>query len=427
MANTKGTLTRTERNLWNAIVTEAMACLKYNAFAVKAMEEGRPEVAQVFQEVAGAETIHGMNHLRVAGEIKGSLENLRGVIVGESKEFSTLYPRMIRDALDEGRQDAAQSFALAMDRERAHLDTFANALEKLERKLQQQPATSPAEVEERTMEDQAVQELAAAEAAKESRTSAAATPKGNDQGAPLVDQTFPPNVREVEREQSRVAAFGRIREVVFGAQDGLLSTVALVTSVATAVGETSTVIIAGLAAALAGMVSMATGSYLGSKAERDVMIAEIAKEAQELEEKPGEELAELVFLYHQQGMSYGQAKEMAEHIASDKDLWLRTMVEKELGISMDVLTSPVKNGLTMGASFILAALIPIIPYLFLSGGAAIATSVSAALVGLFILGTGKGRLVQKSPLLQGLEVLAIGVGASGLGLLIGEVVPRLVT
>ena len=426
MADTKGAMTRTERNLWNAIVTEAMAYLKYNAFAVKAMEEGRPEVAQVFQEVAGAETIHGMNHLRVAGEVKTSLENLRGVIVGESREFSTLYPRMIKDALDEGRQDAAQSFTLAMDRERAHLETFASALESLEKLLQPQPAPSPAEVAERTTEDQAVQELAAAEATRE-RGPAAAAPNGDGETALPVEQTFPPSVQEVEREQGRVAAFGRIREVVFGAQDGLLSTVALVTSVATAVGDTNTVIIAGLAAALAGMVSMATGSYLGSKAERDVMMAEIEKEARELEEKPGEELAELVFLYHQQGMSYGQAKEMAEHIASDKDLWLRTMVEKELGISMDVLTSPVKNGLTMGASFIVAALVPIIPYFFLDGSAAIATSVTAALVGLFILGTGKGRLVKKSPLLQGLEVLAIGAGAAGLGLLIGEVIPRLIT
>ena len=67
MSKIERTLTKTERNLWNAIVTEAMAQLKYSAFAHKALEEGHPEVAQVFQEVAGAENIHGMNHLRVFG------------------------------------------------------------------------------------------------------------------------------------------------------------------------------------------------------------------------------------------------------------------------------------------------------------------------------------------------------------------------
>ena len=95
----------------NAIVGEAMAYLKYNAYAHKALEEGYPEMAQVFQEVARAETIHGMNHLRVAGEIGPTAKNLRNVTVGETKEFSFMYPRMIRDAQDEGRQDAVDSFA----------------------------------------------------------------------------------------------------------------------------------------------------------------------------------------------------------------------------------------------------------------------------------------------------------------------------
>ena len=98
MATDTPDLTKTERNLWNAIVGEALAYLKYNAFAHKALEEGHPEVAQVFQEVAGAETIHGMNHLRVAGEIQSTIDNLRNVTEGETKEFSFMYPRMIRDA-----------------------------------------------------------------------------------------------------------------------------------------------------------------------------------------------------------------------------------------------------------------------------------------------------------------------------------------
>ena len=126
---------RTERNLWNAIVAESLAHLKYTAFAMRALEEGHPEIGQVFQEVAGSETIHGINHLRVTGEIKSSKDNLKGVISGESKEFSTLYPRMIRDALTEGRHDAAESFRLAMDKEIQHLETFSKSLENLETKL----------------------------------------------------------------------------------------------------------------------------------------------------------------------------------------------------------------------------------------------------------------------------------------------------
>ena len=406
MTDTEQAFTKTERNLWNAIVSEALAHLKYNAYAMKALEEGHPEVGQVFQEVAGAETIHGINHLRVAGDIKSSMENLKNVVAGESKEFSTLYPRMIRDAVDEGRHDAAHTFSLAMDREVQHLESFSKALEGLEKKLAREPSLATAKPREVQAPD---------------TTPDLPLEPVTEESTPFSERV----VQEMEREQRRVATFGRIREVVFGAQDGLLSTVALLTAVAAAVSESTTVVVAGLAAALAGMFSMGSGSYLGSKAERDVFQTEIEKEAKELEENPAEEMAELVFLYHQQGMSYGQAREMAEHIASDKDLWLRTLVEKELGISPDVLQNPLKDGLTMAGAFIAGALVPIIPYFFLDGGIAIGVSVTAALSGLFLLGTGKGRLVQRSPLLQGLEILIVGAMATGMGFLLGESVDRL--
>ena len=64
---------------------------------------------------------------------------------------------------------------------------------------------------------------------------------------------------------------------------------------------------------------------------------------------------------------------------------------------------------------------------FLEGTLAIATSVAASLVGLFVLGVGKGRLVQKSPILQGLEILGIGIVSAGIGFALGDVIPRLVT
>ncbi|MQG31910.1 MAG: hypothetical protein FI724_07050, partial [SAR202 cluster bacterium] len=231
---------------------------------------------------------------------------------------------------------------------------------------------------------------------------------------------------EIDRERWRVARLGRLREVVFGAQDGLLSTVALVTGVAVAVENQTTVLVAGLAAALPGMLSMATGAFLGSRAEQDVQRAEIAREAQELEDNPAEELAELVVLYQREGKTYQEARHLADEIAQDKELWLRTLVEKELGISPDETSSPVKDALTMGIAFILAAIIPIFPHFFLEGGAAISISIAAALTGLFILGVGKGRLVQRSPLLQGLEILTIGAISAGIGFGLGDLIPRLI-
>jgi len=176
---------------------------------------------------------------------------------------------------------------------------------------------------------------------------------------------------------------------------------------------------------------MATGAYLGSRAEQDVKRAEIAQEAAELEANPAEELAELTVIFQREGRSYEEARHLADEIAQDKDLWLRTLVEKELGISPDETSNPVKDAFAMGTSFVFAAFIPIVPHMLLDGWTAIGVSVAAALVGLFVLGMGKGRLVQRSPILQGLEIFGYrsGIGCYRLRLgrrdsPLGDLIPR---
>jgi VIT1/CCC1 family predicted Fe2+/Mn2+ transporter len=81
----------------------------------------------------------------------------------------------------------------------------------------------------------------------------------------------------------------------------------------------------------------------------------------------------------------------------------------------------------MGGSFVLAAFVPIIPHMVLSGWTAIGVSVAAALTGLFVLGVGKGRLVSKSATLQGLEILGIGAVSAAIGYGLGDGIPRLIS
>ncbi len=422
MAASPSALTRTEKNLWNAIVSEALANLKYNAYAQRAMQEGHPEVAQIFQEVAGAETVHGINHLRVSGDMASTVENLRAIIEGEAQEAATIYPRMIQEALAEGNQAAADSFTMAMERERRHLEAFTEALQGLEAKLDAQPnETRPATVPEIPIMPASVAAASSSPVPDGSSEAAAAAGRAFDR------ETYNTAAAEVDTERWRVARLGRLREVVFGAQDGLLSIVALVTSVAVAVESQTTVVIAGLAGALPGMISMATGALLGSRAERDVQRAEIQREARELDTNPAEELAELVVLFQREGMTYHEARQMADEISQDRDLWLKTLVEKELGISTEETTNPIKDALVMGAAFITGAAIPLAPHFFMTGGQAIAVSVGATLAGLFTLGLVKGRMVERSPLLQGLEILGIGTLSAGLGYALGELIPRLFT
>ncbi len=120
-------MTKTETNLQAAIAGEAKARLEYTAFAMQAMQEGHPEVAQLFLEAAGAETIHGISHMRAAGELGMTIDNLDEAANGEDYEIEEMYPRFVHEAEEDGRGDAAASFKLALEREKHHRAMFKEA------------------------------------------------------------------------------------------------------------------------------------------------------------------------------------------------------------------------------------------------------------------------------------------------------------
>ncbi|MBI3610145.1 MAG: VIT1/CCC1 transporter family protein [Nitrospirae bacterium] len=391
-------MNKTQRNLWLAFLEESKANRVYTAFGIRAMEENHPEVAQLFLEVAGAETAHAISHLKVVGQVKSTLDNLRFVVESERFETARMYPKMIQEALEESRSDAADTFRLAMNREHYHLGLFTDALKELEKKLGAPPQTAAP-----------LQPKVKAEVVAASRPATE-----NRQAVP-----------EVKEEKGRIATLERIREVVFGMQDGLVSTVAVASSVMAATSHRPIVFVAGLTSALAGMISMGTGSYLSSKAEKELHAAEIEKEAKELESNPEEEMAELIELYRQDGLTMEEAERMAERIASDRKLWLKTLVEKELGLSLETLADPTKDALTMGVSFLLGAIVPLIPYLFIGTSPVIWVSIAVTVAALFVVGLIKARVIGRNPLRAGIEVMVIGTGSGLLGYLIGTVFPRM--
>lgn len=124
-------MAKTDSNLEKAITGEAKARLEYMAFAMQAMQEGYPQIAQLFMEAAGAETIHGINHMRAARQIGSTFENLDKAANGEDYEIETMYPNFIRDAAEEGYTEAAASFHLALEREKHHRAMFKEAFAEL--------------------------------------------------------------------------------------------------------------------------------------------------------------------------------------------------------------------------------------------------------------------------------------------------------
>ncbi len=405
-------ISATDRNLWQALMAEAIANLTYTAYANKAREEGYPEIAEVFEQVARAETNHGLNYLSISGGIDSTAVNLANVIAGETREYTRTYPRMINEAMRDGRSDAVNILTAAMEEEKQHQIAFSDALAHLQIKS---PNGAPVEPDF----------LVAATASPAGNTSDLDV-SGERPALPIDLQTYIDAALALDREPFRIANLGRLREVVFGAQDGIISTLALTTSVAIAVGTTGTVLVAGLAAAAAGMISMGAGAYLGSRAEEDVRQAAIANQVRELDENPAEQLAELVILFQREGKTYDEAVHLANEISSNETLWLNTLLEKKLGISPDFGGNPLKDAGVMCVSFGAAAIIPIIPFLFLAvGPMAIGLSVGLSLAGLFALGLAKGRLVRKSAILQGLEILGIGAVSAALGYGLGELLPRI--
>ena len=405
-------ISATDRNLWQAIMAEAIANLTYTAYANKAREEGYPEIAEVFEQVARAETNHGLNYLSISGGIDSTAVNLANVIAGETREYTRTYPRMINDAMRDGRSDAVNILTAAMEEEKQHQIAFSDALAHLQIKS---PNGAPVEPD-----------FLVATTASPAGDTSDLDVSGERPAIPIDLQTYVDAALALDREPFRIANLGRLREVVFGAQDGIISTLALTTSVAIAVGTTGTVLVAGLAAAAAGMISMGAGAYLGSRAEEDVRQAAIANQVRELDENPAEQLAELVILFQREGKTYDEAVHLANEISSNETLWLNTLLEKKLGISPDFGGNPLKDAGVMCVSFGAAAIIPIIPFLFLAvGPMAIGLSVGLSLAGLFALGLAKGRLVRKSAILQGLEILGIGAVSAALGYGLGELLPRI--
>lgn len=127
-------MSRSIESLKKAFAGESQANRRYLSFARKAEEEGFRQVAKLFRAAAEAETIHALNHLRITGEIRSTLENLDVAISGETFEFKKMYPEYLSIAKEEGDQRAAWSFDVANKVEQVHADLFSRAAGALKNK-----------------------------------------------------------------------------------------------------------------------------------------------------------------------------------------------------------------------------------------------------------------------------------------------------
>jgi len=227
---------------------------------------------------------------------------------------------------------------------------------------------------------------------------------------------------EIQQKKRLIESRSRIREFVFGIQDGLISTVGLLAGIQGATENNLVVIITGFTAMFSGAISMAAGSYLSSNAQKEIFEKEIG-EAEKLAEREPYMAAEgLLKALGDEGMSKEQSYRMVKVLIQQRNVFLRTFQEKVFGLGSAEINRPVQAALIMGLSFIVGAIVPILPYMFLPGLTALYLSALLGALTLFGVGAFKGMLAGQSLLLSGLQFFFIAVSAAVLGYAVGVIV-----
>jgi VIT1/CCC1 family predicted Fe2+/Mn2+ transporter len=226
-------------------------------------------------------------------------------------------------------------------------------------------------------------------------------------------------------EKRRIERLERVRQLVFGSLDGLLVPLGVVSAVAGGTGSATAVIVAGIAEAFAGALSMGAGEFISGRAEAQVQRTEVQKELEEIRRRPEEELREMALLLEHEGVGAPDAARIAETLARYPLAYHKTMVEKELGLPMDPRTVQVPEALTMGVSYIVGSVFPLVAYFVLPVARALPVSIALTVVALVIIGAIKGKLARLNLVRSTFEVVAVGAVSAGGGYLLGVAIPRL--
>jgi predicted membrane protein (TIGR00267 family) len=227
---------------------------------------------------------------------------------------------------------------------------------------------------------------------------------------------------EIQQKKQVIESRARIREFVFGIQDGVISTVGLLAGVQSATENNIVVIITGLTGMFSGAISMAAGSYLSSGAQKEIFDREIADAEKLAEREPYMAAEGLLKALGEEGLSKEQSYQMVKVLIQQRNVFLRTFQEKVFGLGSAEINRPLQAALIMGLSFVVGAIVPILPYMFSAGLAALYISALLGGVTLFGVGALKGKLAGQSLFLSGFKFFLIAVSAAVAGYLIGLVV-----
>ncbi len=217
-----------------------------------------------------------------------------------------------------------------------------------------------------------------------------------------------------------------VADAIYGVNDGLGAVFGIVSGVAGATNnQQHYILISGLAGMLASALSMGAGAYLASKSEREIYEAEIAREKAEVEKNPEEEIEEMALFYQLQGFAPEESQRMAERLARSPEQLVQAMAQSELGLSPHHFPNPLRSASSAAVSTAIGAFIPIIPFFFLTGWAAVIVAFVVSILAHFAVGAVKSLITIRSWWASGLEMTIVGVIEAvvtyGLGLAFGAI------
>jgi VIT1/CCC1 family predicted Fe2+/Mn2+ transporter len=225
------------------------------------------------------------------------------------------------------------------------------------------------------------------------------------------------SVTHVSHHEHRDVSGGWLRPAVFGAMDGLVSNLALITGVAGGAVSPRMIVITGFAGLAAGAFSMAAGEYTSVASQRELVEAELALERLELSRNPEDELRELASLYVSRGVEPELAREVARQMSVDPEQALEIHAREELGVDPTDLPSPLVAAVSSFVSFGFGAVLPVLPYLL--GSTVLWPALIVAFVGLFACGAAVSKVTARSWWFSGLRQLLLGGAAAGVTFVLG--------
>jgi VIT1/CCC1 family predicted Fe2+/Mn2+ transporter len=211
-----------------------------------------------------------------------------------------------------------------------------------------------------------------------------------------------------------------LRDVILGGQDGLVNILGIILGVIAGGGSKTVLLTAGFAAAITESISMGAVGYTSSVSQRDYYQAERAREAMEIDTMPEAERQEIREIYATKGFAGDLLERVVDTITANRDSWLATMMDEELHLQPVETADIIRSAVVITIATLIGHLIPLLPFVWMARTPALVLAIVLSALVLFGVGVYSAVSLVGDWRTSGLKMLVIGLGAAGVGFLIGN-------